>query len=96
MDAALTNALNYQRLRARQVVLPSNASPRLNTARLPLVQFSDTKFINSILRHHNRQTGLQVYHATDERVMKLLMTPMRDATVAGPALREAHHRIDGI
>ncbi|KAH6688926.1 uracil phosphoribosyltransferase-domain-containing protein [Plectosphaerella plurivora] len=32
-------------------------------------------------------------HATDSPMAKLLMTPMRDANVSGPALREAHRQV---
>jgi hypothetical protein len=34
-----------------------------------------------------------ILHATDKNVAKLLMTSMRDASLSGPALREAHHRV---
>ena len=92
VNAALTNTVDGQGLRAHQVVLPSSVSPRLNTAKLPPVQLSDPSFIDSI-HHHDKQIGLQVYHATDRSATKLLMTPMRDAAIASPELREAHRRI---
>jgi len=38
MDAALLNAFDNDGLSAQQVLLPSNASPRLDTTKLPLVQ----------------------------------------------------------
>jgi uracil phosphoribosyltransferase/phosphoserine phosphatase len=89
MDAALLNAIDNGGLLARQALLPSNASPRLDTTKLPLIQLMDPEFIDSIIRRRSRHP-LQVLHATDRKAAKLLMTPMRDATVAGPVLREAH------
>ncbi|KAF2099027.1 hypothetical protein NA57DRAFT_66204 [Rhizodiscina lignyota] len=92
MDAALENAIGNTQLRALQVLLPKGASPRLNTVMLPTVSFTDPNFLDAILRRHHRQTR-QVLHATDRNAAKLLMTPMRDARVAGPQLREAHRRV---
>jgi len=92
MDAALLNAIDNDGLLARQVLLPSNASPRLDTAKLPKIQLTDPEHVDSIIRRRSRHR-LQVLHATDRNAVKLLMTPMRDATVAGPVLREAHRRV---
>ena len=93
MDAALMNAIDNDGLRARQAVLPSNASPRLNTIKLPLIQLTEHEFVDSVLCRRSRHAGIQVLHATDRNSTKLLMTPTRDANVAGPALREAHRRV---
>ena len=92
METALLNAIDNNGLRARQALLPSNASPRLDTAKLPLVQLTDPEFVDSIIRRRSRRP-LQLFHATDKKAAKLLMTPTRDATIAGPVLREAHRRI---
>jgi uracil phosphoribosyltransferase/phosphoserine phosphatase/adenylate kinase len=92
MDAALLNAIDNESLLAQQALLPSNASPRLDTTKLPLIHLTDPEFIDSIIRRRS-QHPLQVLHATDRNAAKLLMTPMRDATVAGPVLREAHRRV---
>ncbi|KAH8685468.1 uracil phosphoribosyltransferase-domain-containing protein [Tricladium varicosporioides] len=93
MDGALMNAIRKGGLRARQTVLPSNASLRLDTTELPLIQLTDYGFIDSLICNRSRYTSIQVLHAADNNVAKLLMTPMRDAKVAGPALREAHRRV---
>jgi len=93
MDAALLNAIDNDGLRARQALLPSNVPPRLDTTKLPLIQLTDPELIDSIIHRRSRHPLLQVLHATDRNAAKLLMTPMRDATVAGPALREAHSRV---
>jgi uracil phosphoribosyltransferase len=87
MDKALMIALDSGRLRARQALLPRGGSLRLDTTRLPLVDITDRKFIESVLYR------IQVCHATDKTVAKLLMTPMRNASVEGPALRHSHHQV---
>lgn len=92
MDVALINAINNGGLQARQAVLPSTASPRVDTTKLPLIQLGDHEFIDSVLCRRSRN-GIQVHHATDRNVAKLLMTPTRDAKNAGPVLREAHRRV---
>ncbi|RDL36241.1 uncharacterized protein BP5553_06853 [Venustampulla echinocandica] len=93
MDLDLFNVIRDGGLRARQVVLPSDSLPRLNTDMLPLVSIVDLELVDTILRHRSRQAGIQVHHATDQNGTKLLMTPMRDANVGGPALRESHRRV---
>ena len=90
MDAVLIEAIS-DGLQARQAVLPRNTLPRLDTTTLPLIQLTEPEFISAVLCHRRRLTGTQVLHATNRKAAKLLMTPMRDATIAGPALRKAHH-----
>ena len=96
MDAALLRAIDHDGLRARQVLLPWNAPPRLDATKLPILKLTDVEFIGSVLhRHRHRAPALtrRILHATGRNAAKLLMTPMRDARVAGPALREAHRRV---
>ena len=93
MDAALMKAIVEEGLRAHQTLLPRNAEPRLDSTRLPIFQLRDSKSLGSILSRRSRHAGLQVLHATDRKAAKLLMTPMRDAHLAGPVLREAHRRV---
>ncbi|KAF2818074.1 hypothetical protein CC86DRAFT_435316 [Ophiobolus disseminans] len=113
MDAALIKAIDNG-LQARQAMLPSNATPRLDTTMLPLIQLAQpyisaglslvkirgtqrclrreplaSAFVDSVLCCRR----LQVFQATERTAAQLLMTPTRDARVAGPALREAHRRI---
>ncbi|KAK1772026.1 uracil phosphoribosyltransferase-domain-containing protein [Phialemonium atrogriseum] len=94
MDAALLHAIDHDGLRARQVLLPWNAPPRLDATKLPILKLADFDFVGSVLRRH-RAPDLtpRILHATGRSAAKLLMTPMRDARVAGPALREAHRRV---
>lgn len=92
MDAALMHAIDAESLQARQVVLPSTASPRLDT-KLPLTDLTENEFMNSVLSRRDRSTGLRALFASDKNAAKLLATSMRDAAVAGPSLREAHRRV---
>lgn len=93
MEVDLFNVIYDGGLRASQVLLPSHVSPRLDTKMLPLVQLTSHEFFNSVLQLHRQHAGIQVLHATDRKAAKLLMTPMRNATNAGPVLREAHRRV---
>ncbi|EAU33679.1 predicted protein [Aspergillus terreus NIH2624] len=88
MDSALADAIK-DGLRARQVLLPISATPRLDAATLPVMKLTDQDFVDSLL---SRRGNLHVVHATDKSAAKLLMTPMRDAALAGPRLREAHRQ----
>jgi uracil phosphoribosyltransferase/adenylate kinase/phosphoserine phosphatase len=92
MDAALRNAIDYGGLRAHQAVLPSNASPRLDTTKLPVVKLTEPEFVKSLLGDRYTQDGLRVLGPIDTNAAKLLATPMRNAAVGGPDLREAHRR----
>ncbi|KAF6803638.1 uracil phosphoribosyltransferase [Colletotrichum sojae] len=90
MDAALLTAIDTDGLRAREALITSTASPRLTVDKPPLVDITHQEFIQSIFSRHRR---LRVLHATNKNAAKLLMTPTRDAAVAGPDLRRAHHRV---
>lgn len=91
MEGALSNAIDFQALRAFQAVLPSSSSPRLNTTKLPLIDISKVDFVNALLGHGKQTAGLSISIAADT-ASKLLATPMRDAAVQGPSLRAAHQR----
>ena len=77
---------------ARQVTLPSQVPTRLDTARLPRIDLTELALIESVLQSRYTGGGLQIICASSKSAAKLLATPMRDAAVAGPALREAHRR----
>lgn len=93
MDAALMKAIVFDGLRAHQILLPHNVSPRSEPDKLPVLKLTDPKFLDSILCRRGRRAGLEVLHATEKNAGRILMTPMRDAKLAGPALREAHRRV---
>ncbi|KFY21495.1 hypothetical protein V493_07358 [Pseudogymnoascus sp. VKM F-4281 (FW-2241)] len=88
METALGDAIRTQGLVASQLVLPSTATPRLDSAKLPLLRLSQAD-IEAILCNPN----FRLIHATNSSASKLLTTQTRDSTGAGPALREAHRRI---
>ncbi|MCJ1340449.1 hypothetical protein MMC09_005745 [Bachmanniomyces sp. S44760] len=93
MDAALVKAVDDGGLQAHQTMLPSNASPRLDTTRLPIIKLSKPNFIESLLGGRYTQGGLQSLCAIDRSAAKLLATHMRNAAIRGPALREAHRQV---
>ncbi|KAK4130803.1 hypothetical protein BT67DRAFT_452146 [Trichocladium antarcticum] len=90
MDACLLDAIG-RGLRACQALLPRNSPHRLDTTTLPLLELSSHEFLDSVVGR--RDVTARIVHATDRNATRLLMTATRDATVAGPALREAHRRI---
>jgi uracil phosphoribosyltransferase/phosphoserine phosphatase/adenylate kinase len=93
MNSELRHAIDSEGLQARQVVLPSSASPRLDTVKLPLVRLTEKKFIDSVFYHHNRNAPINVIDATNKAAAKLLATSTRNASISGPSLRDAHHRV---
>jgi soluble P-type ATPase len=64
MDTALLNAIDSEGFQGRQVVLPNSAEPRLETAKLPLIQLSDQDLIDSIFARRELHSAIQVLHAT--------------------------------
>lgn len=92
MEKALQKAIDEGGLRAHQVLLPPHVSPRLDTHKLPLIQINHEEFIQSILRRRQPST-FRIIDATNRSAAKVLMTPTRDAGVAGPALRTAHGNV---
>lgn len=92
MDLVLRDMIDKDQLSARQAILPRTVSPRLDTSSLPVVDLNGVAFICDLLRRHDRSAGLTIYHATNKNAAKVIATQMRDAAVAGPALRRAHRR----
>lgn len=92
MDAALKRSIESGELRARQVVLPHDVSPRLNVEQLPIVKLTDCEFVASLLAGRRTHGNVGFTFSTGETT-KLLATPTRDSAIAGPSLREAHRRI---
>ncbi|KAF2030452.1 hypothetical protein EK21DRAFT_100492 [Setomelanomma holmii] len=91
MESALLMAINHENLRSRQVVIPDSSSPRLDIKTLPLLDISSIQFVNALLQDKEQATGLSISVAV-ETASKLLATPMYDAAIQGPRLREAHQR----
>lgn len=88
MDQALLNAISGG-LSPKQILLPIGSRPRLAEGVVPIVAM-DAAFTTNILSRRSNTPKLGRVHATDSMAAKILMTPMRDAGVAGPSLREAH------
>ncbi|KAJ5110331.1 hypothetical protein NUU61_001588 [Penicillium alfredii] len=93
MDKKLEDRIGINGFQPRQVTLPHHASPRIITKPLPLADLTDPKFIQSIFTRHNRYRRIDISHATEKATAKVLMTPMRDSTISGPRLREAHQEV---
>ncbi|KAI0593850.1 uracil phosphoribosyltransferase-domain-containing protein [Biscogniauxia sp. FL1348] len=99
MDTALLKAFDRGALRlACQVLLPSTASARLDTTKLPVIQLGGRDLIDSLINRHNPPLNsapnrLHIIHATDKKAARLLMTPTRDAGCAGFDLIKAHQRV---
>ncbi|KAL5370669.1 hypothetical protein PMIN02_013099, partial [Paraphaeosphaeria minitans] len=92
MNPVLFDMIGKGQLSARQVILPRTASPRLDTSMLPMIDLNDIGFLTDLLRRHDRSAKLAIYHATNKNAAKVIATQMRDAAVAGPALRKAHRQ----
>ncbi|OAQ99316.1 hypothetical protein LLEC1_05493 [Akanthomyces lecanii] len=104
MDDALRDAMDTRGLCSLQVLLPPHATPRLDTRKLPVIAFSDPDFLEAVVRRRKtdnyasapmaaRTCGWTLVHATNTTAAKLLMSPTRDASVAGPRLRKAHEEV---
>ncbi|KAH7480760.1 hypothetical protein FOMA001_g8813 [Fusarium oxysporum f. sp. matthiolae] len=93
MDAALATAIQDGHLRARQVLLPSTSSPRLDNNSLPVVSFDDGDFVKSIVDPRPERHPLRKYDATNKAASNILMSPMRSAAVSGPMLRAANANV---
>ncbi|KAK7179210.1 hypothetical protein DPSP01_011760 [Paraphaeosphaeria sporulosa] len=92
MDTVLSDMIGKGQLSARQVNLPRTASSRLDTSMLPMIDLNNIEFLTDLLRRHDRSAKLAFYHATNKNAAKAIATLMRDAAVAGPALRRAHRQ----
>ncbi|CAJ2507206.1 Uu.00g083920.m01.CDS01 [Anthostomella pinea] len=85
MDADLEKAIDGG-LRAHQLLLPSTATPRDETYRLPLITLPT---VESFVLDYN----FTIVTATNKTAVQLLAGPTRDANIRGGELRQAHSRI---
>ncbi|KAH8705191.1 uracil phosphoribosyltransferase-domain-containing protein [Talaromyces proteolyticus] len=92
MDGELAHAIEQGGLQAQQALVPMSAVPRLDTVRLPLLNITGDFFIDSAFARCVHPVP-EVLDATKQKSTNLLMTPTRDASVAGPLLRKTHQRI---
>ncbi|KIY68252.1 hypothetical protein CYLTODRAFT_453691 [Cylindrobasidium torrendii FP15055 ss-10] len=84
MEGAVRQAIEEDKLIACQLVFPRDSKPRLDLARLPKVDITSDHFLHSVVCPMD---------LASDAAAKLLMTPMRDATMSGPALRRAHAEV---
>ena len=95
MNAILTTAIEQNDLQTHQVLLSSNALSRLNVIRLFVIRLIEPAFVKSLL-DDNFQIKLEVICASNKNpnAVKLRATPMRDAFITDPDLKEAHRRVE--
>ncbi|KAI2604631.1 uracil phosphoribosyltransferase-domain-containing protein [Hypoxylon sp. NC1633] len=95
MDASLLKAIDSEGLQARQILVPGEVAPRLDADRLPLATLSGPGSVCSEIFGSLKYASprLCLVDATDRQSARVLMSPMRDANIAGPKLREAHHNV---
>lgn len=94
MDEELMGAINKTTtFKPRQALLPSNVPPRLDISKVPQIDLTGSDFVDECeLNRHLRYPEPQILDKIHKGAAELLATPMRDADVGGPALREAHRR----
>ncbi|KAB8220562.1 uracil phosphoribosyltransferase-domain-containing protein [Aspergillus novoparasiticus] len=92
METALKKAIENDGLKAKQCLRPSQVSPRLTTEVLPIIELMDPDFMDSLVAECGEATKMKIISADklNPEAVKILMTPMRNANVQGPHLREAH------
>ena len=94
MESAVKDAIKNDLFQPWQAILSSGASPILEgSSKAPVTKLIDPGFIDKIFRSHQHYTNIQPIHATERSATRLLMTPMRNATVAGPSLKRAHRHV---
>lgn len=93
MERELDKAIKQKQLQARQVLFPNSVTPRLDTDTLPVVQITSPGLIDQILGSNLERVPPTIILGNFSNAARLLMTPMRDATLSGPDLREAHQRV---
>ena len=93
MNDALLEAIKTRDFKARQTLLPGTVSPRLSDALLPQVCLNSDEFRGSLFSRQRGCLHSALWQATGKHSAKLLMSPTRNALIAGPALRKAHSDI---
>lgn len=88
MESALSDAIRIDGLQARQILIDTT-TPRLNTTKVPIIQFENLDFINTA----SQECGRLKLQTANTLTARLLMTPTRDARIVGPFLQEAHKEI---
>lgn len=87
-DAKLQNAIDNEGLRARQVLLPPDSTPRLDSKILPTIDLDEAFFTTLVTQ--NRSLKLFNASENDKPAAKLLASSTRNANVHGLELQQAH------
>ncbi|CAI0654847.1 unnamed protein product [Colletotrichum noveboracense] len=90
MDEALLKVITEDGLRAKQMLMPRTSGMRLSSSLLPVLQLDAQQTVAEFTKTPQH---LRIFHATEKAAAKLLMTPTRDASVAGTSLRAAHQDV---
>ena len=95
MDQALHEALRDPSFRPYQALLPKLVKPRLSADQLPILDMTDPHFLERLFdgRKITENVYVRCLHHTNAKTTDLLATPMRNAALAGPALRKAHQQV---
>ena len=93
MDDALKDAFGEKDFHPRQLLLPSNATPRLDFQKLPEIDIKDPKVQDNILQRQPHRLTVINASECNANAAKVIATAMRDSAISGPALREAHRRV---
>ncbi|KAI8287232.1 Uracil phosphoribosyltransferase [Colletotrichum sp. SAR11_240] len=90
MDEALLKVIAEDGFRAKQMLMPRTSGMRLSSSLLPVLQLDSQQLVAKFTK---TSRYLRVFHAAKKVSASLLMTPTRDAYVAGPSLCAAHHKV---
>ena len=94
MPEMLDAAIHQDGLRVRQVLLPRTHNSKLNIEGCYEVDLHNPDILEEVFKGEHFSSAIDTTFATPgSNAAKLLMTPMRDAANAGPALREAHRQV---
>lgn len=85
-DAKLQNPIENEGLRARQVLLPPDSAPRLDSKIIPTVEL-DEAFFTALV---TKDRSLKIFNASVTAAAKLLASSTRNVSVHGLALQQAH------
>lgn len=91
MDVGLQHAMKRDGFQLCQTRLPPTASHRLNLTQLPEIDITSLDFVDELVGKAI-SNPMNVIDTTSKPSAKLLMTPMRDKRLLGPALRDAHQQ----
>ncbi|KAI8316866.1 Uracil phosphoribosyltransferase [Colletotrichum sp. SAR11_59] len=90
MEEALLKAIAEDGLQAKYMLMPRTSGISLYSSLLPVLQLYNQQLVAKFTK---TSRYLRVFHAAKKIAASLLMTPTRDAYVAGPSFYAAHHKV---